>query len=98
MKKALDNLRCNVKVTIVHLGGEKNGITKLQELRKSRNLSRVELSRISGVAPSTIRDYEYQKLDISKAQINNLLKLSKALNCKIEDLLDLNIEEEKKEQ
>ena len=59
----------------------------LKELRTKRNLSQNELGKISGVSWRTIQNYEQGIKDINKAKGETLYKLSKALKCKVEDLL-----------
>lgn len=58
-----------------------------QNLEKKRNLTQSELAEISGVSLRAIKAYEQGKLDISKAQGETLYKLSKTLDCAIEDLI-----------
>lgn len=58
-----------------------------QNVEKKRNLTQSELAKISGVSLRAIKAYEQGKLDISKAQGGTLYKLSKALDCAIEDLI-----------
>lgn len=59
----------------------------LKILRKKWQLSQTELAKISGVPVRTIKAYEQEKLDISKAQADTLYKLARTLNCTIEDLI-----------
>lgn len=59
----------------------------LKKLRKSNNLSQNDLALLSSVSLRSIKGYEQGKLDLSKAQGETLYKLSKVLNCTIEDLL-----------
>ena len=64
-----------------------NIISKLKLYREINNLSQNDLANYSGVPIRTIRGYEQGKLDIAKAQADTLYKLSKVLNCTIEDLI-----------
>lgn len=59
----------------------------LKSIRLKRNLTQEQLSILSGVNIRTIRSYEQGSTDISNAQGETLLMLSKSLNCTIEDLL-----------
>ncbi len=70
------------------LRNKKNRITKLQQIRKARGYSQRELSNASGVSLRMIQLYEQRQNDISKAQVNIIIKLAKALGCKVEDLMD----------
>lgn len=56
-------------------------------LRKKRQLSQDELSKISGGTLRIIRAYEQRKLDISKVQGETLYNLARTLNCSMEDLI-----------
>ncbi len=61
--------------------------SKLKKYRISNDLSQKELSIISNVSLRTIRAYEQGSVDISKGSVEALYSLSKALDCRIEDLL-----------
>ena len=73
----MDNLFINYKAD-----------TKLKNIRESRNLSQNELANISGVNIRNIQLYEQKVNDIDKAQVKTLYRLSIALNCHIEELLE----------
>ncbi len=62
--------------------------TKLQTLRKNCNYSQRELSEKSGINLRTLQQYEVGSKDINKAAGLTLLQLSKALGCKIEDIME----------
>ncbi|MBP3361233.1 MAG: helix-turn-helix transcriptional regulator [Clostridia bacterium] len=62
--------------------------TKLQTLRKNCNYSQRELSEKSGVNLRTLQQYEAGSKDINKAASLTLLQLSRALGCRMEDLMD----------
>ena len=62
--------------------------TNLKMIRTKLNLTQKELSDISGVPVRTIQQYEQRQKNINKAQTEYLVMLSKALSCKIEDLLE----------
>ncbi len=76
IRKVLDlfNIRLNI-------------VSKLKLKREEAKLSQSELSIISNVPIRTIKAYEQQSIDISKGQIDTIYKLSKALHCKMEDLI-----------
>ena len=57
----------------------------LEELRKTRKLSRRELAELSGVNENTIAALENGKNDPSEAKLSTLIKLAKALNCRVRD-------------
>ena len=62
--------------------------TNLKRIRKANGLSQSKLATLSGVTKRSIQLYEQRVNEIDKAQGNTLYKLSKALNCSIEDLLE----------
>lgn len=59
---------------------------RLREIRKNRNLSQVELAKLAGVPQSYISELES---GISKPGLETLVKLTKALDCKLDDLVDV---------
>ncbi|MGN0427676.1 MAG: helix-turn-helix domain-containing protein [Agathobacter sp.] len=61
--------------------------SRLRRLRAYANLSQRQLSEASGVALRQIQLFEQGQRDIAKTQGETLMKLARALNCKIEDLL-----------
>ncbi len=63
--------------------------TKLKRIREAAGLSQNELAQKSGVSIRSIQMYEQRNNDIDKAQGHTLYKLSVALNCDIEDLLEV---------
>ena len=60
----------------------------LKIIRKKRKLTQDELALLSGVNVRSIRAYEQGKNDITKAQVDALQMLAKALDCSIEELLN----------
>lgn len=62
--------------------------TNLKIYRKRANLSQKELAEISEIPLRTIQHYEQRQKNINKAQAEYLVKLSKALNCSVENLLE----------
>lgn len=59
----------------------------LQKIRKARGFSQKELSEASGVSLRMIQLYEQKQNDISKAQVNVVVRLARTLGCDVEDLL-----------
>lgn len=69
---------------------EKNRTTtKLQKLRKCCGYSQRDLANCSGVNKRMIQQYEIGAKDINKAAGATLLALAIALNCEVEDLLEI---------
>ena len=60
---------------------------RLKELRSEKDLSLRELSRVTGLSTSTISEIENEKC-INPTCIT-LIKLTKGLNCKFEDLVNI---------
>lgn len=60
----------------------------LKRIRLSRNLSQSDLSEVAEVKLVNIQHYETGVRNINKAQVDNVYKLSLALNCSIEDLIE----------
>ena len=62
--------------------------SKLKALRENRNISQSELSTLSGVKLRSIQMYEQGINDINKAQAETVYRLSRAIGCSVEDLLE----------
>lgn len=62
--------------------------TCLSMIRKARGFTQQELSNASGASLRMVQLYEQRRNDISKAQVNVVVNLAKALGCQIEDLID----------
>lgn len=59
----------------------------LQHLRQSSGLSQSQLAKLAGVSVRVYQNYEQGVRDISKAQLSTLLRICKALNCKLSDVV-----------
>ena len=62
-------------------------LSRLRSIRENRGLSQSELARVSGINIRSIQMYEQGVNDIDKAQAITLYRLSRAIGCRIEDLL-----------
>ena len=62
--------------------------SKLHTIRKARGFTQQQLSDASGVALRMVQLYEQKQNDLSKAQVNVVISLAKALGCEVEDLID----------
>lgn len=62
--------------------------TKLYRLRLKRGMSRSDLSNRSGVPLRTIEKFEQAHSPIEGTKLNTLCNLSKALDCKIPEIID----------
>lgn len=61
---------------------------RLKELRSEKDLSLSELSRVTGLSTSTISEIENEKC--INPTCMTLIKLTKGLNCKFEELIKIN--------
>ena len=64
-------------------------MNNLQKIRKLRGLSQNGLVIRSGVSRSLITKYESGERNINKASVDTVYKLAKALNCSMEDIIDV---------
>lgn len=61
----------------------------LKKIRINKGISQSDLANQSGVSLRTIQEYEQGRKSLNKASGETLYKLAKALNCNIEDLLNI---------
>lgn len=64
-------------------------MSNLKVLREGNKLSQSQLANKAGVNIRMIQSYEQGVKDINKAQGITLYKLARALDCKMEDILNL---------
>ena len=62
--------------------------TRLKTIRTTYGCTQAELAKRSGVSLRSIQMYEQRNKDINKASAETLYRISKALGCTIEDLLE----------
>lgn len=60
----------------------------LKKIREKRGLSQSQLSELSGVSLRMIQGYEQGEKNINKASGIILYNLSRALRCRMEDLIE----------
>lgn len=65
-----------------------NPDTNLKRKRRQVGLSQSELAELSGIPVRTIQQYEQRQKNINKAQVEYLFKLSNALGCEVECLIE----------
>ena len=63
--------------------------TNLKIYRKRAGLSQKELAELADIPVRMIQHYEQRQKNINKAQVEYLVRLSRVLNCNIEELLEL---------
>lgn len=66
-------------------------ISALQQIREMRGLTRRELAEKSGVNYRSLQDYEQGHKEIASAKGDTLYRLSLALGCTIENILELQL-------
>ena len=63
--------------------------TNLKRIRSLHGYSQAELAKQSGVSLRSVQMYEQRNKDINRASVETVYRLSKALGCSIEDLIEL---------
>lgn len=63
--------------------------TNLKRMRKNVGYSQAQLADESGVSVRQIQLFEQRKRDINKTQLETGLRLSRALGCRMEELMEL---------
>lgn len=61
----------------------------LREMRIAAGLSQAELARISGVNYRSLQDYEQGHKSLASAKGETILRISSALGCSMNDLMDI---------
>lgn len=61
---------------------------KLKEMRQARGLSQTQLAEKTGINVRTLQHYEQGSKNFDHARIDTLLRVSIALNCKLEDIIE----------
>ena len=69
-------------------------MTNLKRIRQAQNMSQGALAERAGVSLRSLQNYEQGHKDINKTQALTLYKIAQALNCPIEDLLEIKKEVE----
>lgn len=63
----------------------------LRHIRKKKKLSQQGLANAAGVSLKMIKDYENGRHDINKAAADTVYKMSKALGCNMEQLINVEV-------
>lgn len=71
---------------------QKNKPTRLQTIRKERNMTKKKLAALSGVSLRMIQLYEQRQNDINKAAGSVINRLAWVLNCNFYDIMELEFE------
>ncbi len=70
------------------VGNKRNRKSKLARIRKARGFTQAELAEASGITLRMVQLYEQKQNNISKAQVDTVLALSRALGCDVQDILE----------
>lgn len=62
-------------------------MSKLQQARLAKGLTREELSKLSGVSTRTIDKYENGEINILKAAVGNMVAIADVLETNVKDLI-----------
>ena len=63
--------------------------SKLKLMRIKKHMKQYELAKLSGVPLKCIGNYEQLRRDINHARADIVYRLARALDCSIEELLDI---------
>lgn len=63
-------------------------LNNLKKIRESKGFARRELELLSGVKELTIHNLEVGATNVDNVKLSTLIRLAKALKCKVIDLLD----------
>ena len=63
-------------------------LSNLEMIRKSKELTRKDLAKLSGVNENTIQRLEQGMYNVDMVKLGTLIKLSKALKVKVVNLVD----------
>lgn len=63
-------------------------MSKLQDFRKTKGLSQMELAKYSNVSIQMVQKLEQNKMIIENCHIDTLLKFSEILGCRFYELFD----------
>lgn len=64
-------------------------MTQLKKVREATGLSQAKLAERSGVNVRMIQHYEQGRKDLNVAAAITVYRLAQALECKVEDLLEI---------
>lgn len=63
--------------------------SKLKLMRIKKGMKQADLAEASGVPVKCIGNYEQLRRDINHARVDIVYRLAAALDCKVEDLLEI---------
>lgn len=65
-------------------------MNKLKQRRESLGLSQADLAALTGISVRVLQNYEQGTRPLNGARAITVYRISKALQCAVEDLLDIN--------
>lgn len=74
---------------MIELYNKRKNDTNLKAIRLDAGLSQSELAEISDIPVRTIQQYEQNQKNINAAKAETVVKLAKALNCTVENLMEV---------
>jgi len=74
---------------MIELYNKRKNNTNLKAIRLDAGLSQSELAEISDIPVRTIQQYEQNQKNINAAKAETVVKLAKALNCTVENLMEV---------
>ena len=84
---AIDNGNITYEIEV------RSGITKLAEMRIARGYTQALLAEKAGISLRTLQQYESKARDILKASVGIVYSLAKALECPIEHIIDIYVDD-----
>lgn len=79
---------CDAMPTVRAPKPEKTEHKSLRELRQAKGLSQSELAKLAGMSVRSLQGYERQGRDLNLAAGATLYRIARALDVRVEDLLD----------
>lgn len=64
-------------------------MNKLKQTREAAGITQTELAKASGISVRVLQNYEQGTRPLNGARAITVYRIAKALNCTVEDLLDL---------
>lgn len=64
-------------------------MSNLKRIRMENNLTQAQLAELTGINKSIIQKYEQKQRDINGAHASTIYRLSKALFCSMEEIIEV---------
>lgn len=66
-------------------------MNKLKQIRKLKGLSQNELAKRCNISVKSVQAYEQEVRKLEKANKNTIFKICEILNCRVKDILDIDL-------